>query len=194
MKLFVFSLITVLCFSTLGCSDSNNANSSTADYEKSPMSKKESGDDGNESADNANETNEDNSKPTDGPVDDKPIHLTKAEFIEQVWDYEANPDEFKFKGDLPCIIDFYADWCGPCRRAAPVLDNLAKEYAGKIRIYKIDTDKETELAQVFGIKGIPAFLYCPMKGKPQMTSGVGRTDEETKQMFVRMINSVLLTK
>jgi thioredoxin len=120
--------------------------------------------------------------------------MTKADFIAKVMDYEKNTTEWKFKGDKPCIIDFYADWCGPCRITSPILEELAKEYRGKIDVYKINVDNEKELSQVFGISGIPAFLYCPMEGKPSMTSGIAKDKEETKQMFKDNIETLLLQK
>ena len=116
--------------------------------------------------------------------------LTKAKFLEKVWDYESSPQAWVFKGDKPALIDFYADWCGPCRKAAPILEEVAKEYKGKVAVYKVDTQVERELAAVFGVKGIPAFLYIPMEGKPTMTSGIGRTTEQTKKMFTDRINSI----
>jgi thioredoxin len=121
------------------------------------------------------------------------VKLTKATFLEEVWDYENSPQEWKYKGDKPALVDFYADWCGPCRKAAPILEEISKEYAGQIHVYKIDTQKERELASVFGIKGIPAFLYIPVEGKPVMMSGIGRTDEATKNMFKANIGKYLLT-
>lgn len=122
------------------------------------------------------------------------IKLTKQEFLNKVMNYEKNPNQWIYEGELPCLIDFYADWCAPCRIAAPILEELAQEYTGKIHIYKVDTQKERELASAFGIQGIPAFLYCPMEGNPQMTSGIARTPEETKAMFKELIDNVLLNK
>ena len=118
--------------------------------------------------------------------------MTKADFIAKVMDYENNPTEWVFKGEKPCIIDFYADWCGPCRITSPILEELAQEYKGKINVYKVNVDDERELSQVFGISGIPAFLYCPMDGKPSMTSGIARDKEQTKEMFKNYIETILL--
>jgi thioredoxin 1 len=97
-------------------------------------------------------------------------HLTKETFISKVFNYEANK-EWKFEGNKPCIIDFYADWCGPCKMVAPILEELAREYDGKLDVYKVDTEKETELASVFGIKSIPSLLFVPKDGQPQMAMG-----------------------
>jgi thioredoxin len=129
-----------------------------------------------------------------GTFSDKPIHLTKTDFLEKVMDYEKNPSTWVYKGELPCIIDFYADWCAPCRITSPILEELAKEYSGKINVYKIDVQAEQELAAVFGIQGIPAFLYCPKDGNPSMTSGIAKTPEETKSMFKQNIEGFLLKK
>jgi thioredoxin len=98
------------------------------------------------------------------------IKLTTEDFKEKVFDY-TNEQEWKYKGSLPAIIDFYADWCGPCKMVAPVLEELVKEYDGKLLIYKVDTEKESELAGVFGIRSIPTFLFIPVEGKPMMQPG-----------------------
>ena len=111
--------------------------------------------------------------------------LSKETFIEKVFDFEKNK-EWKFEGDKPAIIDFYADWCGPCKMVAPVLEELSKEYDGKVDIYKIDTEKEQELAGAFGISSIPSILFIPQEGQPQMAMGA-----LPKQSFKDAIKDVL---
>ncbi|MCL2650580.1 MAG: thioredoxin [Candidatus Azobacteroides sp.] len=101
----------------------------------------------------------------------KTIKLTKADFLTKIANYETDPKGWKYLGDKPAIIDFYADWCGPCRMVAPLLEELAEEYAGKIYIYKVDTEAEQELAGIFGIRSIPSILFIPMTGQPQMAQG-----------------------
>jgi len=113
-------------------------------------------------------------------------HLTKQTFLEKVFNFEENKD-WKFNGELPCVIDFYADWCAPCKMVAPVLEELSEEYAGKINIYKIDTEAEQELAAAFGIRSIPSLLFCPKDDKPQMAQGA-----LPKDSLVEAINNVLL--
>ena len=116
------------------------------------------------------------------------IHLTTAEFKAKVFDYQTNTN-WKYAGDKPCLIDFYADWCGPCRMVAPILEELAAEYDGKIYIYKVDTDAEQELATTFGIQSIPSLLFVPMSGEPQMAHGaMGKAD------LKRAIDEVLFNK
>ena len=97
-------------------------------------------------------------------------HLTKDEFKQKVFDFEGNKD-WKYEGDLPAIIDFYADWCQPCKMVAPVLEELSTEFEGKVHIYKVNTEVETELAGAFGIRSIPSILFCPKDGQPQMAAG-----------------------
>jgi thioredoxin 1 len=97
-------------------------------------------------------------------------HLTVETFKEKVFNWEESKD-WKYKGELPCIIDFYADWCGPCKMVAPVLEELSKEYDGKVSFYKVDTEDQQELAGLFGISSIPTFLFCPKDGQPQAAAG-----------------------
>ncbi len=97
-------------------------------------------------------------------------HLTKDTFLSKVFNYEANK-EWKYEGDKPAIIDFYAEWCGPCKMVAPVLEELSDEFVDKMNIYKVDTDAEQELAAVFGIQSIPSMLFIPVGDKPQMAVG-----------------------
>jgi thioredoxin 1 len=98
------------------------------------------------------------------------VKLTTEDFKKKVLDYTTQ-QEWNYQGTLPAIIDFYADWCGPCKMVAPVLEELAREYDGKLIIYKVDTEKEQELASIFGIRSIPTFLFIPMEGKPMMQPG-----------------------
>ena len=113
-------------------------------------------------------------------------NLTKETFKEKVFNFEEN-QEWKFEGDKPAIIDFYADWCAPCKKVAPIMDDLAKDYEGKVDIYKIDTEDQKELAAVFGIKSIPSVLFIPMNGQPQMTRGA-----LPKENFVNIVEQFLL--
>jgi len=99
-----------------------------------------------------------------------PEKLTTAAFKEKVFDYEAGK-EWKYRGEIPCIVDFYADWCGPCRMVAPVLEQISKDYEGKLHVYKVNTDEEQELAGAFGIQSIPSILFVPKEGQPQMAAG-----------------------
>jgi len=121
----------------------------------------------------------------------KPIKLTKQQFLDQIMDYEKNK-EWIYKGELPGLIDFYADWCRPCRMTAPIMEELAAEYAGRVTIYKIDIQAEQELAAIFGVQSIPTFLFMPKQGQPVMSSGIAQTPEETKDMFKQQIEQVLL--
>lgn len=114
------------------------------------------------------------------------VHLNAADFREKVFNYETSK-EWKYEGSLPAIIDFYADWCQPCKMVAPVLEGLASEYAGKIMVYKINTEEEQELASVFGIQSIPTLLFIPKEGQPQAAMGA-----LPKETFEKVIKDVLL--
>ena len=112
--------------------------------------------------------------------------LTKHLFLEKVFNYEKNK-EWVYEGDVPCIIDFYADWCQPCKMVAPILEELSETYNGKINIYKVNTEVEQELAGAFGIQSIPSMLFCPKEGQPQMAVGA-----LPKESLIQAINDVLL--
>ena len=115
----------------------------------------------------------------------KPEHLTLETFKEKVFNFETEK-VWNFKGEIPAIIDFYADWCGPCKQIAPIMEELAIEYEGKVKIYKIDTEDQKQLAGVFGIRSIPSILFVPKDGQPQMSTGA-----LPKVEFVKMINEIL---
>jgi thioredoxin len=112
-------------------------------------------------------------------------HLTKESFKEKVFNFETNK-EWKFEGKVPAIIDFYADWCGPCKMVAPILEELQKEYGDKLTIFKINTEEQQELASMFGIQSIPSILFVPLEGQPQMAMGA-----LPKDTFKSAINDVL---
>jgi len=114
------------------------------------------------------------------------VQMTNETFKKMVFNYEINK-EWKFEGSKPVIIDFYADWCPPCRQLSPLVEEIAKEYAGKIDVYKVDTDKETTLAQALGITNLPTLMFVPSKGKPQITMGA-----IPKENLVKAINEILL--
>lgn len=119
----------------------------------------------------------------------KAIELTKVDFLQKVVNYEKNPEKWEYLGDKPAIIDFYASWCGPCKALAPVLDDLAEEYADEIYIYKVNTEVELELASAFGIRSIPTMLFAPMGEAPQMAQGA-----LPKDTLKQVIDEVLLKK
>lgn len=119
--------------------------------------------------------------------DIKPVYLTTADFKSKIWDYELNPNEFVYKGELPCVVDFYADWCKPCKMVAPIMDDLADYYDGKVIIYKVNTDNERELASVFQVNSIPSILFIPSEGKPAMQPGA-----LAKEDYVKIIDDFIL--
>ena len=151
MKKVILSLalISAGIFSTYACSA--KASSTTASTETAAAPSEAAADD----------------KATEGAIK----HIDAAYMRKFIWDYKEEPTKFVFKGSRPAIVDFYADWCGPCRRLGPKLEAVAKKYAGKIDVYKINVDKEPELANIFGVQSIPMCLFIPMKGTPIQTLG-----------------------
>jgi thioredoxin len=142
------------------------------------------------SCSNANEENSKNkSKNIKTEKKMKVEHLTKAEFLTKVANYEKDNQTWNYLGDKPAIVDFYATWCGPCKSVSPILEELAQEYDGKIYIYKIDVDKEEELAAAFGVRSVPTLLFIPLKGDPQIAQGA-----MPKSAFKEAIENILLKK
>lgn len=119
----------------------------------------------------------------------KAKNLTKSEFVKRISDIENNPNGWNFLGERPAIIDFYATWCGPCKMLAPVLDEIAAEYEGRIDVYKVNVEEEEELAAMFGIRSVPSILFIPMSGKPQMAQGA-----LPKKTLDEAVNNILLNK
>ena len=115
-------------------------------------------------------------------------YLTTSQFSERVFDYKNNKD-WKFRGDKPCVIDFYTTWCGPCKRLAPIMEELSQTYCDQVVFYKVDTERERELAYLFGINSIPQVLYIPMEGKPMLLQGL-----YPKENIVQIIEEFLLKK
>lgn len=112
----------------------------------------------------------------------KVINLTYNEFVKKVWNFEKSPDTFKYEGELPCVVDFYATWCGPCRKVSPIMEKIAKEYEGMLIIYKIDVDKEPKLASTFSVRSIPTVLFIPKEGQPSKQVGA-LSEQQYKQII-----------
>ena len=115
-------------------------------------------------------------------ADSKVITLTYNEFIKNVWNFEKSPNIFKYEGKLPCVVDFYATWCGPCRKVSPIMEKIAKEYDGMLIVYKIDVDKEPKLASTFSVRSIPTVLFIPMEGQPMKQVGA-LSEQQYKQII-----------
>ena len=115
-------------------------------------------------------------------------YITQDQFRDRIFDYKRELD-WKFKGDMPCIVDFYTTWCGPCKRLAPIMEELSQTYCDQVKFYKVDTERERELAYVFGIQSIPQVLYIPMEGKPVLLKGL-----YPKEEIIKIIDDLLLNK
>lgn len=126
----------------------------------------------------------------ESPKEGNVIEMDETMFLTHVFDYtDKNATEWKYKGDKPCIIDFYATWCGPCKMIAPTLKDLAKEYKESIYVYKVDVDKQKRLAGAMGIQSMPTIVFIPIKGQPQIIVGAAGKDT-----FHRAVKEVLLKK
>ena len=125
---------------------------------------------------------------TESNQPDETKYLSTSDFKSKVYNYKESPKEWKYKGERPCIIDFYATWCGPCKRLAPVLKAVASDHKGKIDVYKVDVDKEPELANVFGIRSVPSLLFVPAEGLPQMAQGA-LPREYIDQIIAQVLNT-----
>lgn len=115
-------------------------------------------------------------------------YITQDQFRDRIFDYKRELD-WNFKGDMPCIVDFYTTWCGPCKRLAPIMEELSQTYCDQVKFYKVDTERERELAYVFGIQSIPQVLYIPMEGKPVLLKGL-----YPKEEIIKIIDDLLLNK
>ncbi|MCL2246350.1 MAG: thioredoxin [Lentimicrobiaceae bacterium] len=124
-----------------------------------------------------------------GQTGKKPELLTKETFKQKIWNYEASPNEFKYLGDKPCLIDLYADWCGWCKKIAPFIEELGNTYAKEIYVYKINTDKQKELQALFQAQGLPTVIFIPMKGQPTAIRGA-----QSKEKYDQLIQQLLLEK
>lgn len=113
--------------------------------------------------------------------------LTKKEFMQKIWNFEASPKVFKYLGNKPAVVDFHAVWCGPCKKLNPILEELAIKYKDKVVFYKIDVDKEKELAGGFGIQSIPTIMFIPKKGEPSLSAGF-----LSKEELIKIIEGQLL--
>ena len=117
----------------------------------------------------------------------KPVKVNTVDFKEYIYNYEAHPTKWVYRGDLPCIIDFYADWCAPCRKQNPILEKIAKEYEGKVIIYKVDTEAQRELAAFFGIRSLPTLFFVPMGEDPQAAAGL-MLEPEFRKIIERLMD------
>ena len=135
---------------------------------------------GNQQVDKPAIENEGDATETNTSDEVTPEYLTYETFKEKVWDFEKNSTEWVYKGEVPCVIDFYADWCGPCKMVAPILEELNEEYKGKLNIFKVNTEEQQQLAGMFGVQSIPSLLFVPKEGQPQMAQGALSKDSFKK--------------
>lgn len=181
--IWIFSISLLLVAST-SCNSGNKGTNGKNDKTSTEVKK-----DGQSSAAQAqpDEKQEADQQQVQKTKDINPIQITTADFKDKIWDYENDPEAWAYKGTLPCVVDFYADWCKPCKRVAPIMDDLADYYAGRVQFYKVNTDDERELSTVFQISSIPAILFAPSEGKPAMQPGA-----MTKEDYIKIIDKFVL--
>ena len=186
--LYLVAALTVVgCSSQKGKASQQGLNASQQEQNASQQEQNASQQEQNASHQEQNAQKQTEAKPsTDkSSANGKVTYLTTADFKQKVMDYEAHPQEWVFAGHRPVVIDFYATWCHPCKMMSPIVEQLAKQYAGKVDFYKVDIDQEPELASVFGIQSIPTFLFVPMKGKP--TAQMGMMEKEEMEKVIKGI-------
>ena len=120
--------------------------------------------------------------------DSKVKTLTYKEFLKKVWDFEKSPDTYVFKGKVPAVVDFYADWCGPCRKVGPIMEQLAKDYDGRLTVYKVNVDEQKDLAMAFQVRSIPMVLFLPLTGKPMVQTGARSEEQYRNVIDNRLLN------
>lgn len=170
MKRIFLMAFVIIVIAITGCSKSKQDNKADATVSQ---------------ADNAQQVDKKASSLEANAGDGKVNYLTTSDFKKKVMDYEKHPEEWVFVGSRPAIIDFYATWCRPCKMTAPVVEELAKDYQGKIDFYKVDIDKEQELAKIFGIQSIPTFLFIPLNGQP--TAQMGAMEKEDFEKIIKLV-------
>jgi len=191
-KIFNVVLTGMLLCSISSCSNSEvmNPSESNEDVKEASSTKVIEEDDPTVLESSASETEVAATNASSSATEGKVRKINTETFITEIFDYKANPTKWVYKGSKPAIIDFYADWCGPCKRVAPIMDELAEKYKGQVNFYKINTDEEKELSgSVFGIRSIPSILYIPVDGQPMMSTGLSAKDE-----YIRQIETNLLKK
>ena len=178
-KVFLISFV-LFAFLLGGCGSSENGEKVNL---KEPAAKAES------TVENKTPAVEDNGtdKADSDATDIKPEHITAKDFKAKIWNYQQNPEKWVYEGDLPCVVDFYADWCRPCKMVAPIMDELADYYKGRVLFYKVNTDEQRELASVFQIKSIPSILFAPKDGKPSMQAGA-----MSKEQYIKIIDEYVI--
>jgi thioredoxin len=166
MKPIIASLVAIMLLLTISCGNSKSPSETNVETSDQPVT----------SADN-----------------NKVVQMTKALFKAKVNDFEKNPDSWIFEGNRPCVIDFYADWCRPCKMVAPLMESFADTYNGQVDIYKVNVDRERELAELFGIRSIPTVLFCPLVGKPQMSQGALSKEDYNKIITEFLLKQTTVT-